>query len=78
MQQTQRAQRLHEVELARIELEEGTRLITQLGLDPAAALRMATTIPAKVIGRPTGLVGQSLNECLLLGPNWAVAQTGLA
>ena len=54
------------------------RLITQLGLDPAAALRMATTIPAKVIGRPTGLVGQSLNDCLLLGPNWAVAQTGLA
>ena len=36
------------------------------------------TIPAKVIGRPTGLVGQGLNECLLLGPNWAVAQTGLA
>ena len=54
------------------------RLITQLGLDPAAALRMATTIPAKVIGRPTGLIGQGLNECLLLGPNWAVAQTGLA
>ena len=54
------------------------RLITQLGLDPAAALRMATTIPAKVIGRPTGLVGQSLNDCLLLGPNWAMAQTGLA
>jgi hypothetical protein len=39
---------------------------------------MATTIPAKVIGRPTGLIGQGLNECLLLGPNWAVAQTGLA
>lgn len=54
------------------------RLITQLGLDPAAALRMATTIPAKVIGRPTGLIGQRLQDCLLLAPDWTVAQTGLA
>ena len=54
------------------------RLITHLGLDPAAALRMATTIPAQVMGRPTGLIGQSLNDCVLLGPDWAVTQTGLA
>ena len=55
-----------------------TRLITQLGLDPATALRMATTIPAKVIGRPAGLIGQNLDDCLLLAPDWTVAQTGLA
>jgi N-acetylglucosamine-6-phosphate deacetylase len=54
------------------------RLITQLGLNPAAVLRMATTIPARVMGRPTGLVGQSLNDCVLLGADWAVIQTGLA
>jgi N-acetylglucosamine-6-phosphate deacetylase len=48
------------------------RLISHLGIDPAAALRMATTIPAQVMGRPTGLVGQSLNDCALLGPDWAV------
>lgn len=54
-----------------------TRLITVLGLDPAAVLRMATTIPARVIGHRIGLEGQALSDLLLLGPDWAVTRTGL-
>lgn len=54
------------------------RLITGLGLDPAAVLRMATTIPARVMGLPTGLPGRALDDLLLLAPDWTVRQTGLS
>lgn len=57
--------------------ESVARLITVLGLDPAAALRMATTIPARVIGRSPGLIGQSLRDLLLLKRDWTVAQVGI-
>lgn len=58
--------------------ESVARLINVLHIDPAAALRMATTIPARVIGANPGLIGQSLTDLLLLNPDWTVAQTGLA
>ena len=58
--------------------ESVARLINVLHIDPAAALRMASTIPARVIGRNPGLIGQSLTDLLLLNPDWTVAQTGLA
>ena len=57
--------------------ESVARLINKIGLDPAQALRMATTIPAKVIGRPTGLIGQPLRDLLLLDANWNVQTIGL-
>ena len=50
--------------------ESIARLINVLGIDPAAALRMATTIPARVMGRPTGLIGQNLYDLLLLNSDW--------
>jgi N-acetylglucosamine-6-phosphate deacetylase len=48
------------------------RLITVLGLDPAHALTMATSVPAAVIGQPKlgQLVGQALTNTLILGENW--------
>ena len=58
--------------------ESMARLINVLHIDPAAALRMATTIPARVMGYKTGLIGQKLEDLLLLNPDWSVAQTGLA
>ncbi len=58
--------------------ESVTRLINVLHIDPATTLRMASTIPARVIGRNPGLIGQSLNDLLLLNPDWTVAKTGLA
>ena len=57
--------------------ESVARLINKIGLDPSQALRMATTIPAKVIGRPTGLIGQPLRDLLLLDANWNVQTIGL-
>ena len=58
--------------------ESVARLINVIGLDPASALRMATTIPAKVIGLPTGLIGQRVEDLLLLDANWNVQTTGIA
>lgn len=58
--------------------ESVARLINVLHIDPAQALRMASTIPARVIGRNPALVGQSLSDLLLLNPDWTVARTGLA
>lgn len=58
--------------------ESVARLINLLGIAPDIALRMATTIPSRVMGFPTGLIGQKLGDLLLLNPDWTVAQTGLA
>ncbi len=58
--------------------ESVERLINVLGIDPAAALRMATTVPARVIGYKSGLLGQNLLDLLLLDKSWAVTQNGLA
>lgn len=55
-----------------------TRLIGVLGIDPAMALRMATTIPARVIGATTGLIGQRAEDLLTLSADWRVLTTGLA
>ena len=57
--------------------ESVARLISVVGIDPAQALRMATTIPAKVIGLPTGLIGQRVENLLLLDANWNVQTIGL-
>ncbi len=50
------------------------RLITVLGIDPALALAMATSVPATVIGQPQlgRLVGRRVSETLVLGPDWTV------
>ena len=58
--------------------ESVARLINVVGIDPAQALRMATTIPAKVIGRPTGLIGQPIENLLMLDSNWNVQTIGLS
>ena len=58
--------------------ESLSRLINVLGIDPAAALRMATTIPARVIDLPGGLIGQRAEDLLMLGPDWSVLSTGIA
>lgn len=53
------------------------RLITILGLDPAQALRMAVTIPARVIGAGhlAGVQGRALDDLLILDNNWRVTGT---
>ncbi len=46
------------------------RLVGEIGVDLAHALRMAISIPADVMGRPdlAQLMGRSLTDCLLLSP----------
>ena len=55
------------------------RLITVLGVAPDLALRMATSIPAKVIGAPQlgGVLGRSLQDLVRIGPDWRVVSTGI-
>lgn len=48
------------------------RLIEVVGVAPDAALRMATTIPARVIGLPTGIVGQRADDLIRLDAQWQV------
>ena len=52
--------------------ESVKRLIEKVGLAPEAALRMATTIPARVMGLPTGIVGQASRDLILLDADWQV------
>jgi hypothetical protein len=43
-----------------------------MGLVPEQALRMATSVPARLINQPAlaQLAGQPLQNLLLLGPDW--------
>ena len=52
--------------------ESVARLILTLGLDPAQALAMATSVPAAVIKQPAlgQLTGRRIDDCLVLGPDW--------
>lgn len=65
---------------AHVTMAEGlARLIRVLKIGPEAALRMAVTTPARVIGADAGLVGRDLADVLLLGPDWmpvAATETG--
>lgn len=53
------------------------RLVTVLGLTPEAALRMAVTVPARVIGEPAlaQLIGRRVEDVLMLGPGMEVVGT---
>ena len=57
--------------------ESLARLINVVGVAPQAALRMAISIPARVIGAPhlATLQGRSLDDLLILGPDWRVTGT---
>ncbi len=57
--------------------ESVRRLITVLGVDPAEALRMATTVPARVVGRDDlcTLTGRRAEDLLILDPAWKVTGT---
>lgn len=57
--------------------ESVARLINVVGIAPATALKMATTIPAKLLGatKRVGLIGQSLQDILILGSDWSVSGT---
>ena len=57
--------------------EAVARLIHRLGQPPATALRMATPIPARVIGRAEGLIGQRVEDLLILGKAFAVTSVGV-
>lgn len=46
------------------------RLIEVVGVAPEAALRMATTIPARVIGLASGIVGQRVEDLIRLDQDW--------
>jgi N-acetylglucosamine-6-phosphate deacetylase len=62
---------------AHVTMAESVARLVRLGFDPARVLRMATTVPARVIGRTEGLVGQTLRDLILLNANWAVTRVGL-
>ena len=49
-----------------------SRLIRVVGVDPAAALRMAVSVPAELIGAVgcAGLLGRRLQDVLVLGEDW--------
>lgn len=57
--------------------ESLARLITVVGIAPDAALRMAVTIPAKVIGANhlASVQGRDLDDLLILGDQWQVTGT---
>ncbi|MBW7922305.1 MAG: N-acetylglucosamine-6-phosphate deacetylase [Rubellimicrobium sp.] len=53
------------------------RLIARVGVAPEAALRMAVTVPARVIGAPdlALLTGRRVEDVLALAPDWSVSGT---
>ena len=57
--------------------ESVARLIARVGVAPDAALRMAVTIPAGVIGADhlALVTDRSLDDLLILGPDWQVRGT---
>ncbi|MEO6299210.1 MAG: N-acetylglucosamine-6-phosphate deacetylase, partial [Paracoccaceae bacterium] len=57
--------------------ESVARLINVVGIAPETALRMAVTIPARVIGAPqlAAVIGRRLEDLLVLDAKWAVAST---
>ncbi|MFM2356390.1 MAG: hypothetical protein RLZZ528_2126 [Pseudomonadota bacterium] len=57
--------------------ESVARLVNVVGVDPALALRMATSIPAAVIGLPDKgqIVGRPMDEVLVLGADMSVTGT---
>ena len=57
--------------------ESVVRLITRVGVAPEAALRMAVTIPARVIGADhlACVTGRSLADLLILDDTWSVLDT---
>ena len=57
--------------------ESLARLINVVGIAPDVALRMAVTIPARVIGAPhlAQVTGRRLADLLVLGPDWQVIST---
>jgi N-acetylglucosamine-6-phosphate deacetylase len=54
--------------------ESVARLVTRVGLEPEAALRMAVTVPARLIGRPdlAALAGREAADLLLIDAGWGV------
>ena len=50
------------------------RLINVVGIDPAQALAMATSVPAGLIGQGLygGLTGRDLSDLMVLGDDWSV------
>lgn len=63
---------------AHVTMAEGVaRLVGRVGLPPEVALRMAVTVPARVIGRPdlATLEGRALGDVLLLDGAWEVRGT---
>jgi N-acetylglucosamine-6-phosphate deacetylase len=57
--------------------ESLARLIRVVGIAPDQALRMTSTVPARVIGRPdlARLTGRSTRDLLILGEDWSVNST---
>ncbi len=57
--------------------ESVARLISHVGISPEAALRMAVTVPARVIGAPqlAAVKGRSLADLLVLDARWRVRGT---
>ena len=53
------------------------RLINVLGAAPQTALRMAITVPARVLNAPhlAALQGRAACDLLILGPDWQVLGT---
>ena len=62
---------------AHVTMAESVARLIRLGFDPARVLRMATTVPARVIGRAEGVVGQRLHDLILLDADWVVTRVGL-
>ena len=62
--------------------ESVARLISHVGVTPEAALRMAVTVPARVIGAShlAQVTGRAAEDLLILAPDWTVQGTcaGLA
>ena len=50
--------------------ESVKRLIEVVGVAPEVALRMATTIPARVMGLPEGIIGQRAEDLIRLDADW--------
>ena len=65
---------------AHVTMAEGVaRLVRVLGIAPEAALRMAVTVPAAVIGAPelAQIVGRRLDDLLVLGADMMPVRVGL-